>query len=71
MNSFEVLMFHTAGHRAQLSHEAEVDRLVAEALAGRATLRMRLAQALRGLAERLDTAGCLPSEACAPSHVRL
>ena len=56
VNSFEVLMQHTEEHRAQLYHEAEVERLVASASARRATLRTRLAQALRRLAERLDTA---------------
>jgi hypothetical protein len=68
MNSFEVVVWQTSEHRAQLYHEAEVERLVAEARAGRPTLRMRLAQALCRLAERLDTATTYP---CEPSHVRV
>lgn len=71
MNSFEVLMFHSAEHRAQLYREAETDRLVARALVGRASLRTRLAQALLHLAERLERARCLPAETCSPSHVRV
>lgn len=71
MNSFEVLMFHSAERRAQLYREAEADRLVARALVARASLRTRLARALLHLAERLDSARCLPAETCSPSHVRV
>jgi len=67
MISFEVIKQQTEAHRARLYQEAALERLIAQAPAGRSTLRMRLAQALRRLAERLDAANCLPAEPCAAS----
>ena len=68
--SFEVIKQQTEAHRAQLYREAAIERLVTQASAGRASLRTRLAVALRTLAERLDRADCLPSEPCAASSAQ-
>ena len=58
--SFEAITQQAEAHRAQLNQEAASQRLSAEASARRATLRVRLAQALRTLAERLDRASYVP-----------
>jgi hypothetical protein len=69
--SFEVIKQQTDAHRAELYREAAVERLVAQASAGRRGARHTLALALRTLAERLDRASCLPSESCAASSARV
>ncbi len=69
MISFEAIKQQADAHRALLYQEADIERLIAQAPAARSTLRLRLAQALRGFAERLDAASCLPGESCAPSRV--
>ena len=70
MISFEVIEQHAEAHRAQLYEEAAIERLIARAPARRSALRMRLARALRRVAERLEAANCPHSASCAPSPAR-
>ena len=64
MINFEVLRATAESRQADLMRQLAADRLVAEALAGRPTLRARLAQRLRRLARDLEPAEYVEPDGC-------
>lgn len=69
--SFDALGLQAEAYRAELYRQAAMERLAAQALAGRRPLRIRLAEALRRVAERVEPGDTLFTECCTSSSVQL
>jgi len=69
--SFDAVGLQAEAHRAELYREAAVERLAAQALAGRRPLRIRLAQALRRIAEQVEPGETGPTDCCAGLSVQV
>ncbi|TME31271.1 MAG: hypothetical protein E6I75_18880 [Chloroflexi bacterium] len=69
--SFDALGLQAEAHRAELYRQAAMERLAAQALAARRPLRIRLAEELRRVAERVDPGDSFLTECCASSSVQV
>lgn len=69
--SFEVLGWQAEAHRAELYRQAAMERLAAQALVGRSSLRIRVARELLRMAERIEPGNAVLTDCCAPSRIQL
>ena len=69
--SYDALGLQAETYRAELYRQAAMERLAAQALAGRRPLRIRLAEELRRVAERVDPGDSFLTECCASSSVQV